>query len=308
MTTVGIQNSTNPADDEHSAPDAAKETQLRWDAPSEAEADEMLDRARKLALSRARALGTTLDGQPFVLLVDEASQVLGNATAGGGTTVSELMRRYAMDMRESRLTLHEETCPACGTAPRWADDGVFGCYACSATSTSRVGRLAPMTDEQRAAAVELAATHGWEDVVALVREAGQPLGATLWLRFDPQDHASAEIQAAAEVHLWHTSPGIYMVVVHGEVAAADDAEVGWSDEHFAVTRYDLTGPRPRRRVSSAVSAAAGVPAAAAADLAKFHRTLAAATTAWVRGVPALRDLDPPQLLAQRGWSTPRNSS
>ncbi|MGW4528310.1 hypothetical protein, partial [Amycolatopsis sp. NPDC004378] len=86
------------------------------------------------------------------------------------------------------------------------------------------------------------------------------------------------------------------------------AETGWSDEHFALTRYDLTGPRPRRQISSAMSAAAGVPESAAADLAEFHRTLAAATTRWVRGVPALRDLDPPQLPGQRGWRTPRNPS
>ncbi|MGW4528904.1 hypothetical protein, partial [Amycolatopsis sp. NPDC004378] len=264
-----------------------EDRRLRWDAPSEAEAADMLERARELAQARADALGTPLEDRQFVVLVDEASQVLANApAAGGGPTTSELIRRVVLAARDSRIALYEETCPACGTAPRWADDGVFGCYACSATSTSRVGTLAQMTDEQRSAAAELAATRGAEAVAALIREAEQPLGATLRLRFDPPDRAHAEIQADAEVHVLQTSPGVYLVAVHGQVAAAEGAETGWSDEHFALTRYDLTGPRPRRQISSAMSAAAGVPESAAADLAEFHRTLAAATTRWVRGVPA----------------------
>lgn len=293
--------------DEH-ATDHDADSRGRWDAPSEVDTEEMLNRARELAQARAAAFGTPIEDRPFVVLVDEASQVLPNTTTGGGPTMSELMGRMVLAARDSRIALYEESCPACGETPRWADDGVFGCYGCSATSTSRVGTLAPMTGEQRSAAVELAANHGAEDVAALVRAAEQPLGATLRLRFDPPDRASAAIQAAAEVHVWQTSPGVYLVAVHGQVAAAEGAEAGWSDDHFALTRYDLTGPRPRRQVSSAMSAAAGVPASVAADLAEFHRTLAAATTAWARGVPALRDLDPPQLLARRGWRTPRTPS
>lgn len=51
--------------------------------------------------------------------------------------------------RDSRITLHRQACPACNSAPRWIDGDVFGCYACSATSSSCDTKLLPTTRRER---------------------------------------------------------------------------------------------------------------------------------------------------------------
>ncbi|WP_018685380.1 hypothetical protein [Actinokineospora enzanensis] len=274
-----------------------------------AETTDLLERARELVRARAAQLGTSVPGaddRKIVVLVDEASQFLGDAAATrDGTSMAELMRRHLHEMRDPRAAVYEN-CPVCGMTPRWYDGSQFGCSCCSATSSSFVGRLLPMSAEHLREAVELAVAHDREDVATALRASAQVFAGTLRLRFEPADSSRAEIQADAQVHVWQPGPGVYFVVVRSQAAAADCAETGWADENIAITHYDLTGPQPVRRVGAAVSAAAGVPESVADELEAFHRTLADATTAWVGGVRELRELDAPLLPAQRGWPKPRN--
>lgn len=276
--------------------------------PVEADAQDLLHHAHEIARTRATQLGTPLpaaDGRKIMVLVDEASQVLGDVAAtGNGTSMAELMRGLLREARDPRATVFEN-CPVCGGTPRWYDGSMFGCYGCSATSTSFVGKLLPMTDAQRREAVELAIAHGREDITAFLRASEQVYAATLRLRFEPADNSRTEIQADAQVHVWQSRPGVYFVVVRSHVASAEGAEYTWADEHIAITHYDLTGPHPVRRVSTGISAAAGVPQSTAHDLATFHRTLSNSTTTWVEAIPELRDLDAPLLPAQRGWRRTR---
>jgi hypothetical protein len=285
---------------------------LDWVAGDSTDAQAILTRAREIAQARAAQTGVPApghNGQEILLLVDE-SALLADAPATNRPTAAELVRDLLREARDHRFGL-EESCPACGAYPRWADGTTFGCYGCSATSTTRLGALLPLTSAQLREATRLAIAGQRVDIAAALLSAEQVLAGTLRLRFDPRDQRVSPIQAAAAVQVCRLDRATVVVLIQTQTggtqdqAKQQDPAPEWTEEQVAVTRYDLTGPQPARTVSASASTAPGVPRAAAADLAEFHRTLAAATTTWVRAIPELRGLAAPQLPAQHGWAQPR---